>query len=77
MVFSQTRLDIGYPQSQLQWEIVRIATAYLTQRKLNTQQIIAYPLERRSRNNSEEQTKKKIQSFRNAKNFKLQFFLCL
>ena len=35
----------GYPQSHPQWEIVHIA-AYLTQRKLNTQQIIAYPLEK-------------------------------
>ena len=39
---------IGYPQSQLQWEIVQIA-AYLTQRKLNTQQTIAYPLEKQDK----------------------------
>ena len=36
---------IGYPQNQLQWEIVLIA-AYVTQRKLNSQQIIAYPSEK-------------------------------
>ena len=36
---------IGYPQSQLQWEIVHIA-ANLSQRKLNTQQTIAYPSEK-------------------------------
>ena len=32
---------IGYPQSHLQWKNVHIA-AYLTQRKLNAQQIIVY-----------------------------------
>ena len=32
---------IGYLQSHLQWKIVHIA-AYLTQRKLNAQQIIVY-----------------------------------
>ena len=39
---------IGYPQSQLQWEIVHIA-AYLTQRKLNTQQTIAYSSEKQDK----------------------------
>ena len=37
---------IGYPQSQQQWEIVHIVVTCLSQRKLNTQQIIAYPLEK-------------------------------
>ena len=36
---------IGYPQSQLLWKIVDMVTC-LTQRKLNTQQIIAYPSEK-------------------------------
>ena len=36
---------IEYPQSQLQWEIAHIV-ANLTQRKLNTQQTIAYPSEK-------------------------------
>ena len=39
---------IGYPQSQLQWEVILIA-AYLTQRKLNTQQIIADPSEKQDK----------------------------
>ena len=39
---------IEYPQSQVQWEIVHIA-AYLTQRKLNTQQTIAYPSEKQDK----------------------------
>ena len=39
---------IGYPQSQLLWEIVHIA-AYLTQRKLNTQEIIAYTSEKQDK----------------------------
>ena len=49
---------IGYPQSQLQWEIVHIA-AYLTQRKLNTQQIIAYPSEKQD-NIQKNKPKKKM-----------------
>ena len=39
---------IEYSQSQLQWEIVHI-TAYLAQRKLNTQQAIAYPSEKQDK----------------------------
>ena len=45
MVFSQTEwLD----NHQLQWETVHIA-GYLTQRKLNTQQAIAYPSEKQDK----------------------------
>ena len=48
MLFSQTHDRIGYPQGQLQWEIVYIS-AYSTQRKLNTQQKIAYPSEKQDK----------------------------
>ena len=51
---------IEYLQSHLQWEIVHIA-AYLTQRKLNTQQIIAYPWEKQDKI-PKNKTKKKSQN---------------
>ena len=49
---------IGYPQSQLQWEIVHIA-AHLTQRKLNTQQIIAYPSKKQDKISKNKPKKKR------------------
>ena len=50
---------IEYSQSHLQWEIVHIA-AYLAQRKLNTQQGIAYPSEKQDKipkNNTKKEAK--------------------
>ena len=49
---------IGYLQSQLQWENVHIP-AYLTQRKLNTQQIKAYPSEKQDKIPKNKPKKKK------------------
>ena len=49
---------IEYSQSQLQWEIVHIA-AYLAQRKLNTQQAIAYPSEKQDKIPKNKKKKKK------------------
>ena len=48
---------IEYSQSQLQWEKVHIP-AYLTQRKLNTQQI-AYPSEKQDKIPKNKPNKKK------------------
>ena len=63
---------IGYPQSQLLWEIVHIA-AYLAQRKLNTQEIIAYTSEKQDKiPKNKPKKKKKVER----KNFKLRVAWC-
>ena len=57
---------IGYPQSQLQWEIVHIA-AYLTQRKLNTQQTIAYSSEKQDKIQKNKPKNKKLNKLKKLK----------
>ena len=56
MVFSQTHDWIS--TKPLQWEIVHIA-AYLTQKKLNTQQIIAYPSKKQDKISKNKPKKKR------------------
>ena len=62
---------IGYPQSQLLWETVHIA-AYLTQRKLNAQEIIVYTSEKQDKIPKNKPKKKKVEK----KNCKLRVAWC-